>query len=585
MDNKNNEQGTEERREEVKRKRLDPEYVAIKDRSFFEAGFKHQERRHNDWKENYTLYRNKQELNRLTQRQSVGIPLMKETIKTIISKTDEPIDCVFEENSGDKQKEIFKNEFWKWNLEVEKMSNKDIADKKQVLLYGISDIKLNLGPDRVTFEVLEPYDIILDRYADPLDYDNTASYLAHINIFRTIGQLKQNTFYDQKVVDEIELEYATAQGLIKNQDDNPKQFLDKVERMSDIGLDDAISPMTGEAIITLRESMIKILDDNDELHWHVRITHNEKVLLFKPLMECMGIDFLPHVVWSEDIEKTDIYPDGVGDIVRTPNKVLNSWISQLVENRTLRNFGMQFYDATASENFMPQSYEPTPWGWYGVPGDPNKVIKKVDVPDLSESLDEIQFLVTSVERATASTSTEKGVKEQGQITLGQIKIMNDNATERITSFSKFYRQARKELAEKWCKIVEANTDYLEPVKLWKKSRSGKLYEQTVKPSDWKSDIGWAVKITSSSEQMKKNTETIQKLVGIKSQFGNNMALKKILDKKLLEVGELTPEEIQEVIAEEEQNAKNAMDASTSLNTALENQNKALSATPENMPVV
>jgi len=560
-----------------KEKEMDLNAIATKDKVYFESGFKHQERRHEEWRENYSLYRSKITINRLTQRQSVNVPLMKETIKTILAKTDEAVDIVFEENNGDKQKEIFKNEYWKYNLNAENFDNKDIADKKQVLLYGISTIKLNLTPDRVVFELLEPFDVIIDRFADPLDIDNTAQYLCHCNIFQTIGQLKQNPHFDQDVVDMIELEYATAQGLIKNLDENQKQLMDKALRLSDLGLADAMTPETGEAVLQLKESHLKLLDPKTgEQHWYVRTTHNAKVLLFKPLMECMGIDFLPFVIWSEDIEKTDIYPDGVGDIVRTPNKVVNSWLSQLVENRTLRNFGMQFYDATASENFMPQTYEPTPWGWYGVPGDPNKIVKKVDVPDLSESLDEMQYLIGTVERATASTATEKGVKEQGQITLGQIKIMNENAMERITSFAKFYRKARQQLAEKWSKITEANADYLAPVKLYKKARSGKLYEQTITPEDWKSSSGYACKITSTAEQMKKNTESINKLMGIKTEFPNNQTLKKILGKKLLEIGELSPEEIQEVFQEEEQNLKNsAMTPTNPVDQALAEQNKAL----------
>lgn len=556
----------------VEKKALD---LSVKDDKFFNAGYEHQKRRHEEWRENYSLYRNKVTLNRLTQRQSVSVPLMKETIKTILAKTDDPVDCVFEENDGDKQKEIFKNEFWKYNLQAENFENKDIADKKQVLLYGISGIKLNLTPQRVVFELLEPYDIILDRYADPLDIDGTAMYLAHCNIFQTIGQLKENAFYDQEVVKELELAYATAEGLIKHEPDSAtQQFQDKVQRMSDMGLNDALTPITGEAVLQLRESLIKISNpETGELEWWVRTTQNSKQLMLKTLKECMNVDFLPYVIWSEDVEKTDLYPDGVGDIVRTPNKVLNSWLSQLVENRTLRNFGMQFYDATASENFMPQTYEPTPWGWYGVPGDPNKIVKKVDVPDLSESLDEMTYLISSVERATASTATEKGVKEQGQITLGQIKIMNDNAMERITSLAKFYRKARQQLAEKWSKLVDANADYLEPVVLFKKSRAGKMFKQEIKPSDWKSEAGWTVKIVSSSEQMKKNTDTINKLMAIKAEFPTNRTLKKIMGKKLLEVGDLTPEEIQEVLSEEEQNAQTT--PVNPIDQALEQQNKAL----------
>ena len=55
-----------------------------------ESAFKHRRRRHFDWTDNYTLYRDKVMLNRLTQRQSVNVPLIKSTIKTLLKDVDDP---------------------------------------------------------------------------------------------------------------------------------------------------------------------------------------------------------------------------------------------------------------------------------------------------------------------------------------------------------------------------------------------------------------------------------------------------------------------------------------------------------------
>ena len=141
---------------------------------YYEGAARYQERRHEDWRETYTLYRDKVITNRLIQRQSVNVPLMKETIKTVLSKTDEFPDIYFESLSGNKQAEIFWNEYWKWTLEEDNFEVKDMVDKKQEGLYGRSTIKLNLWDGRATFEVLEPYDVVFDRHADPADLDNTA---------------------------------------------------------------------------------------------------------------------------------------------------------------------------------------------------------------------------------------------------------------------------------------------------------------------------------------------------------------------------------------------------------------------------
>ena len=47
-----------------------------------------------------------------------------------------------------------------------------------------------------------------------------------------------------------------------------------------------------------------------------------------------------------------------------------------------RNYGMTFYDATASDKWIPQTYEAVPWGWYPTAGDPNKTTKRVEIPEL-----------------------------------------------------------------------------------------------------------------------------------------------------------------------------------------------------------
>ena len=62
------------------------------------AAIELQERKHDDWNDNYELYRNKVRINRLTQRQAVNIPLMKETVKTLLSKIDDPPEVDWKEN-------------------------------------------------------------------------------------------------------------------------------------------------------------------------------------------------------------------------------------------------------------------------------------------------------------------------------------------------------------------------------------------------------------------------------------------------------------------------------------------------------
>ena len=545
--------------------KFDENTAQIRTQKYYEGAVSYQERRHPDWRENYSLYRDKVSINRLTQTQSTNVPLMKETIRTILSKTDEFPDLYYESLSNDKQKEIYLNEYWKWWVKEDNFEIKDIVDKKQEGLYGRSTMKLNLMNGRPSSEVLEPYDWLCDRYTDPSDIDGTAMYQAHDNIFRSISQLEANPLYDKEAIKRLKEQYAEAMGLARSEE-NIKQMVARNERMQDMGLWDIENPALGEAFLKLTEHYIKLWsEERKKLVIWVRVTADNEVLLMKPLEDLFAINFYPFVSWADDVEKTDLYSDGVGDIVRTPNKVLNSWYSQLIVNRTLRNYGMTYYDATIDEKWIPQTYEAVPFGWYPTAGDPNKTTKSVVIPDLSESLDEMNFVIGMVEKATASTATEKGVQETGDVTLGQVKLMLQASNDRINSIAKFYRPARRQFGEKWYKFVIANEKWIKAVDLYKKSSKGNYFKETVGPADWKDEAGYVCKVISTAERNQKNIEEVQKIQAVSGMFPENTPLKKILKKKALDlIDGLTEEEIKEVIDFDEQAGLNekasAMDA-------------------------
>src|SRR5579885_325690 len=77
------------------------------------SDYEYQRRRHSEWTENYQLYRDRVIINRLTQRQSINVPLIKGVIKTVAANTDEFPDIEFQELDNNKDKEIAFNELWK----------------------------------------------------------------------------------------------------------------------------------------------------------------------------------------------------------------------------------------------------------------------------------------------------------------------------------------------------------------------------------------------------------------------------------------------------------------------------------------
>src|ERR1019366_2311941 len=249
----------------------------------------------------------------------------------------------------------------------------------------------------------------------------------------------------------------------------------------------------------------------------------------------------------------------IADIVRTPNKVLNVWFSQLVENRTLQNFGMNFYDAT-HEGFVPQSFEPIPGGWYPLPGKPDDIVKHVQTAEMGDTLQDLDYIKGIVESATAATAATKGDTQRGEITLGEVKLVTAAAMERITSIAKYYNLARRDFGDKWAKMVNANADKLDAVKVYKKSHKGNWFEKSISPKDLTSTKGWNIKVESNSERDKKNTDMVQKVTAVAAQFPGNLPMMKIKDKKLLDFISLNPEEEKQVMDFQEQMLKQQQQA-------------------------
>ena len=536
---------------------VDPELEMLKLNK--QSGYNYRERRQDDWTENYTLYRDKVTINRLTQRQSVNIPLMKQTIRTLLKDVDDMPVLHFENLDNDKQKEVFLNEYWKWTVQSNKMELKDIVDKKQVFMFGRSFDQIQIEDGKIKMTIVDPSDLLVDRYCDPTDIDSSR-FLIHTHIFKPLSVIEANPMYDKKAVSELKMWYATEQGLVKAKA-NEESLVEKNQKMSDLGLDDVDSPILGETYVELSMHFAYRKEQGDEeeqIYLYVE-ADDMKILMKKPLEEVIGKTkdnfwrvHYPYNTWADDIDMQDFWSDGVADIVRTPNKVLNSWFSQLVENRTLRNFGMHYFDST-KEGFAPQTFNPVPWGWYGVPGKPQDVLQKIDVPDLSESLDEMQYVVGMIEKATGATATQQGVQTEKKVTLGEVQLALGEAKERIKGMSKFYTHAWKERGEKFLKMVEAAPDQLDAVKLYKKGRNSQdIYAREVKPEDWMSESGYQVKVWSQDEKTTQDTKNLEKMNAVVTNIPGNSKLLEIYQRKLLEFADLTPDEVNEVMDVEKQ---------------------------------
>lgn len=522
-------------------------------------------RRHEEWTENYTLYRDKVILNRLTQRQSVNVPMMKYTIKTILKDIDDAPLLNFHSLDNNDQAEIYFTEVWKWSGIENKLILKDIVDKKQVLLYGRSFKKLNIVDGKFSFTVEDPQDILIDRYVDPTHLDSTRG-LIHEHIYRPLSVIAQNKLYDKDVIEQLKIFYASDEGLVKA-DNTMREVIDKNKRMQQLGVPDVNNPILGETYIELNEHYRFMWDDKKGKEVIFLITTadtNMMILLKKPLYEIIGEtsdhfwdNHYPFVSWGDDIDGTDFWSDGAADIIRTPNKVLNAWLSQLVENRTLRNFGMNYYNSSNKE-FVPQTFVPVPWGWYPVPGNPAEVVQHVDIQPLENSIQDINFLTELAEKAVGSNALQQGALPTRHVTLGEVQLVLANARARVKAISIFYHDAWIEFGYKYVKMMEAASDLIDPVTISIKGRLGlKMHTRVIAPQDWATKSGYTVEVQNVSDMMQEEVDELQKLNAAKAAMPNNQPLDEIYKKKLLQYTGLTRDEQTKVMEAEKQAAKDA----------------------------
>lgn len=514
----------------------------------------YQERKHNDWNENYELSRYKTKTNRLTQRQAVNIPIMKETEKTLLATIDDPPTVEFKDKGGDRQKEIYFQEIWNSKFKKNKFEWKDVVDKKNVLRYGLSTKMLNICDDGVDIDVLDVFDVLYDPLMNPIDTE-TARFIVRQNIFKSLREILADDRYTTKGKEDLKIWESSKDGLVQDSK-NKEEWEKKLERLKSMGVDSHEFPLFagGDVMVNLTEHYTKVWNaKKKEFEKRVVVYANDTIeLLNETLMDLIGVDFWPIVMWMEDPETNDVYPDAIDDLVRTPNKVMNVWYSQMVESRTLRNFQMHWYDAT-NQGYVPQTYEPGPGRMLPAPGDPYKTIMPVEISGLDETLNALEYLTKIVERGTGATSIDKGVSEGAEETLGEVKILVGKSQERSIAMTKFYRASWYETAYKWAEMMHANPP--KKIDLAKIGQDGTMYSRPVYPSDWKSETGYEPQVSSSSEQEQEDIKSVQKMQFVMQMFPNNMALRKIAQKRTLDIINLTPEEQREIQEEEDKLAE------------------------------
>lgn len=533
-----------------------------------QSSYWYRRRRHSEWTENYTLYRDKVQLNRLTQRQSVNIPLIKYSIKTLLKDIDDPPMLYFVNLDNDEQAEIFYNEYWNVSQESTKTIIKDIVDKRQVLLFGRSFKHLNIMNGKFYWEVVDPQDIGIDRYVDPADID-TARFIIIEHNYLPLSSLTINPRWNTAAVKKLQEYYSSEEGL-KHAGDNMMDYVEKQSRMASMGVIDTMNPILGETYIELVQHFTKVFNpdiEQDEIIYSV-VADDMTVLYEAPLEEVIGMttdhywrDHFPLTTWGDETERTDIWSDGVADTLRTLNKIMNAWFSQMVENRTLRGMGMTFFNSSmADEGFAPQTYSPEPFGFYPIPAGDKALgdqMMHVDIPDISsETLSEMNFIKTIAEQASAATTFQQGQEGNSEVTLGEVKILLANAQERVKSMAVYYTDSWKDFGHKYIKMLEASSHLIDPATIHKHGRlTKKIYTKVITPKDWLTKTGFKVEVKMKSEKQQEDMNSLQWLNAARSIMPNNPIVDEEYKLKIMENANMDSSKIMEALKFDKQQAE------------------------------
>jgi len=511
----------------------------------------YKDRRYKQWNENYALYRDKVITNRLTQRQAINIPIIRETIETWISKIDEAPMLEFESRGKDnksKDGEIVLNELWAYYFDKLGLDIIDNLEKKVVGLQGRGFKKWGWAKNQIFCDLIDPYDIDIDPNANPLDLDS-AYFVIHKNIFKPLRMVLANPKYDEKAKNDLKTYLDTKEGLLASAQGR-EDYEERQERLQTLGVQNYDQYQASDVIVEINENY-KLIWNEEEKRFvrHLIVTAADKVILYnKPLKEAIGIDFLPIVSWMSDPDLNDQWPDGKADNVRTFNKVVNMYISQDLENRTYRNFGMYFYN-TLNGTFQPRAFDPKPFGMYGVPGNPAEIVQQMRIEPLNDTADQITFLKDLIQSSVAQTPTERGIQEKGQTTLGEVQLTLQQSTGRNEVVAKNYRRAWKQSGVIFYELLKANSTGV--ITLYKKGPDGNYQAKDIQRSDWLNPEGYECKVVLKNEKTVNDDLDLKKQQFVISVFQDNPVAVQIARRKLLETLDWTKEEIDQVFQQQQ----------------------------------
>jgi hypothetical protein len=514
------------------------------------AAIEYQKPRQGAWTENYNLARDRVVNNPLIQRHPVNVPLMKENELAWLGKIDDVpeiyFDCISEDMELAQKNELLINEYWQKDYDRLNMAGIDFIGKRIVFYTGRTHSKIGIKDGKFMVWPLDPFDVVVDPKTDPLDLQS-AMHIHNMHIYKTLREVLADNTISKEAKSKLNSYIATNKGMFSTSD-TADQIKAKMERLSALNINNYDSIIGTDILIECTETVRRLWNKQaQKFDLYVILQAFDTVILKKRTMrEALGVDWINYATWCYNPDTQLYWELGPGDITRNPNKISNLWLSQLLENRTLRNYQMHFYDAT-NEEFSPDAFIPRPFGFYGLPGNPNDIIKSVPVLEMSESLDELEYVRTMGSRGMITTDIDKGMTPSGNRTKGEIEILANRSQRQVNNLQKFYSRYWYDIANMWKELSISKAISSDRVKLEKRGNNSQMYQFELKPKSLNDKSQYRVKVTQKSQKEDETKDKLQKIAFARQQFANDPIAMNIISEKLITELELfTPEEIKNI---------------------------------------
>lgn len=399
---------------------------------------RHKQGKMKSWQKNEDLYYgNKQKIDDV--RANVDLSQMQEYVHTLLSKIDNPLTFKFSKRKESQMRRVqrlnalkeidAKRDFW--NI-------KDIAGKKQVILYGRAIYSYAAQSDgsgyRPQLENVDVYDFLIDPSAGGLDIEK-ARNLGRYGVVKDRSELLGNKSYIQTEVKQL------LEG-VGNNTEQPQEEINKRNRTNS-------TKVSGES----KEAQ----DDDKFKFWEWGTTYQGKryyLLLSEtgaraikvvPLDELFASDMWWFWSYAAYPDLTEFWTPAPADYVRELIMAQAVSINQMLDNAERVNRPQRIVDVGAINNLAELKYRKD--GYIKVaPGTAATSVKVIETPSIETPLKVFDKLEQIKQTASGVTPGALGVAEtDGRATIYEGN--QENLADRFGLFNKSYSFGYERFAE------------------------------------------------------------------------------------------------------------------------------------------